>query len=399
MSGGYPMRSFPIFSARQSRSPLHNFSHGVSYWWLIAVSLLAIGCQERGSLFWDGQRLSATAISAQPGMVLQEFVCPAERFPMCHASTIAESDGTLISAWFSGPHEGSSETAIWISRKESGKTWSAPMQIADGMQTSHERFACWNPVLYQGNAGPLILFYKVGPNPRHWWGMKMTSTDHGLSWSPQERLSDGFLGPIKNKPITLADGTMLCPTSTEDPGLRLFAEGWRAYIDSTADFGKTWKRVGPLNDVNEFDTIQPTILSFTDGRLQSLCRSQQSVITQSWSLDHGATWQPMTKTTLPNPNSGIDAVTLKDGRQLLVYNHLTSGRDFLNVALSKDGEHWSAALVLEDEPGEFSYPAVIQSSDGLVHITYTWRRRNIRHVVIDPAQLISRELNAGSWPP
>ena len=107
----------------------------------------------------------------------------------------------------------------------------------------------------------------------------------------------------------------------------------------------------------------------------------------------------MTKTALPNPNSGIDAVTLKDGRQLLVYNHLTSGRDFLNVVLSKDGEHWSAALVLEDEPGEFSYPAVIQSSDGLVHITYTWRRRNVRHVVIDPAQLIGRELNAGSWPP
>ena len=331
-------------------------------------------------------------------MMRQELVFKTGLLPMCHASTIAETHGALISAWFSGAHEGASDVTIWVSRKEPGGEWSPPAQVADGIQSAHERFPCWNPVLFQPAPGPLLLFFKVGPNPRHWWGMLTTSTDDGRSWSQGTRLPEGRLGPIKNKPIQLADGTLLCPTSTEDPGLRLLEKGWRVFIESTPDLGRTWKTVGPLNDANEIDAIQPTLLQLPGGRLQTLCRSQQGVITQALSADNGATWGPMTRTTLPNPNSGIDAVTLRDGRHLLVYNHLTSGRDVLNVAISADGQRWQAALVLEDEPGEYSYPAVIQSADGLVHITYTWRRRNVRHVVVDPARLVAHDFVDGAWP-
>lgn len=96
----------------------------------------------------------------------------------------------------------------------------------------------------------------------------------------------------------------------------------------------------------------------------------------------------MKATGLPNPNSGIDAVMLRDGRALLVYNHTPRGRSPLNVALSSDGKTWKSALVLENLPGEYSYPAVIQSRDGLVHITYTWHREKIRHVIVDPAKLV-----------
>ncbi len=106
----------------------------------------------------------------------------------------------------------------------------------------------------------------------------------------------------------------------------------------------------------------------------------------------------MAATTLPNPNSGIAAVTLTDGRHLLVYNHTPKGRSPLNVAVSRDGKDWQAALVLEDQPGEYSYPAVIQTSDGLVHITYTWQRRRVRHVVVDPAKLSLRAMPGGAWP-
>ena len=68
-------------------------------------------------------------------------------------------------------------------------------------------------------------------------------------------------------------------------------------------------------------------------------------------------------------------MTLKDGRHLLIYNHTDRGRSPLNLALSKDGKSWEGALVLENDPGkEFSYPAIIQTSDGLVHMTYTWHR-------------------------
>ena len=95
----------------------------------------------------------------------------------------------------------------------------------------------------------------------------------------------------------------------------------------------------------------------------------------------------MKATALPNPSSGIDAVMLRDGRALLVYNHTEKGRSPLNIATSPDGKRWGSPLVLEDQPGEYSYPAVIQSADGLVHITYTWRRTRIKHVVIDPKQI------------
>src|SRR5690606_20125662 len=110
----------------------------------------------------------------------------------------------------------------------------------------------------------------------------------------------------------------------------------------------------------------------------------------------------MTPTGLPNPSSGTDAVTLADGRQLLVYNHNPNykGRSPLNVAISSDGEQWQAALVLEDDdgPNGYSYPAVIQSSDGLVHITYTWRRERIKHVVLDPREFNLEPIVDGTWP-
>ena len=109
-------------------------------------------------------------------------------------------------------------------------------------------------------------------------------------------------------------------------------------------------------------------------------------------------WEPIKPTLLPNPNSAIDAVMLKDGRALLVYNHSATSRSVLNVAVSNDGKRWQAALVLEDASGEFSYPAVIQTRDGLVHATYTWKRQRIKHVVLDPAKLHLRDMANGQWP-
>jgi predicted neuraminidase len=86
--------------------------------------------------------------------------------------------------------------------------------------------------------------------------------------------------------------------------------------------------------------------------------------------------------------AGIDAVRLRDGRLVLVYNHTLRGRDAIHLAVSPDeGETWGDPFVLEDGQGEFSYPAVITAADGRVHVTYTWRRTHIRHLVIDPDRL------------
>ena len=155
------------------------------------------------------------------------------------------------------------------------------------------------------------------------------------------------------------------------------------------DFGKTWQFI-PIDPGTEFNVIQPAILIHPNNKLQLLCRSKSNAIIQAFSEDNGNSWGALAKTELPNPNSGIDAVTLKNGWYLLVYNPTIQGHDDrakLNVAISKDGIKWADAFILEsEEKGEFSYPAVIQANDGRVHITYTYNRVNIKHVVLEVSQ-------------
>ena len=334
-------------------------------------------------------------------MVKSEFIFEQAPFPSCHASTIAETRNGLVAAWFGGTAERNPDVGIWFSRLENGK-WSAPVEVANGTGFSTNRFPTWNPVLFQPEDGPLMLFYKVGPSPSAWWGMLITSDDSGKTWSAPQRLPDGILGPIKNKPVQLANGDILCPSSTEGDG------GWRVHFERTSDFGKTWKATPPVNDGKEIRAIQPSILFHKRNlTLQALGRTSQDHLFETWSSDNGATWTKMQLMSLPNPNSGTDAVTLKDDRQLLVYNHNirtgsnNKGRSPLNVAVSNSGEDWSAALVLENDPNApngFAYPAVIQTRDGLVHITYTWERKRIKHVVLDPTAFILHPIKNGEWP-
>ena len=330
------------------------------------------------------------------GVLSSQFIYEDAPFPECHAATIEETPAGLVAAWFGGTREGDDDVGIWVSLHSDGK-WTEPEEVADGVQHTTLRHPCWNPVLFQQPDGPLQLYYKCGPSPSTWWGMLTESEDQGESWSWPRRLPETIDGPVKNKPVLLENGDLLCGSSTE-------YDGWTVHFEITPDAGRTWERIGPINSKDEFNAIQPTILQHTDGRLQILCRSKEERITTSWSGDNGRTWSKMTATELPNPNSGIDAVSLKDGQHLLVYNHTLrrSGeprrRALLNVALTEDGENWHAALVLENHPAEFSYPAVIQSDDGLVHILYTWKRQRIRHVTIDPSQLELEPITGGRWP-
>ena len=331
----------------------------------------------------------SSADAAEPGIVSSEFIFEKAPFPECHASTLAETKNGLVAAWFGGTREKHADVGIWVSRNESG-TWTAPLEVADGRQVD-KRHPCWNPVLFQPKDGPLLLFYKVGPNPSNWWGMLTTSSDGGKTWSQARRLPDGILGPIKNKPVQLANGDLLCPSSTEHAG-------WRIHFERSSDSGRTWQATPALNNGKEIAAIQPSILIHENGKLQAVGRSRQGKLFEIWSGDSGRTWGKMFLTAMPNPNSGIDAVTLAGGRHLLVYNHTAKGRTPLNVAVSADGKIWKAAVVLESEPGEYSYPAVIQTVDGLVHATYTWKRQRIKHVVLDPKRLVLRDMPDGKWP-
>ena len=329
---------------------------------------------------WALLALRVAAAEVGGAVEAAEFINDPMPTPSCHASTLVESGKGLVSAWFGGKDEGDKDVGIWLSRQEAG-TWQSAREVANGAQADGARHPCWNPVLFQPKRGPLLLFFKVGPTCDRWWGMLAASTDGGATWSKPRRLPNGMIGPVKNKPVELADGRVLCGTSDE-------LGGWRVHMEWTSDGGATWARTGPLNDGKTIGAIQPGFLLHPDGSVQAVGRTQQGKVFSIASADGGVTWGEMTLLDLPNPNSGIDALTLRDGRHLLVCNPVTKGRSPLAVELSDDGRAWKAALTLEDEPGkEFSYPAVIQTADGKVHITYTWKRLKVRHVVVDPGKL------------
>ena len=364
------------------------WEHPVAFVILLSV-FLAFACSKK-----ESEKMPKALKEKNQAVVLEEFVFSELPTPACHASTLAETPEGLVAAWFGGKEEGASDVDIWLSRKTEGR-WSQPVDVASGKEADGTRYPCWNPVLFQIRGGNLLLFYKAGPNPREWWGMLKKSPDGGKTWGLAKRLPKGILGPIKDKPVLLSNGNLLCGSS-EEPG------GWRVHMEWTPDFGKTWQRTPDLNDPQKVMAIQPTILRHADGRLQILCRTKSKRIYQSWSKDLGKTWSPLAPTELPNPNSGIDAVTLKDGRQLLVYNPTEAHRVPLSVAISGDGEHWQRLFDLEALTNskaanreEFSYPAAIQTSDGLVHVTYTWNRLKIKHVVIDPEKISVEKFEKG----
>jgi len=369
-----------------------------------------------------------------PAITKDEFLYEKAAFPQCHAATIVETrKGDLVASYFGGQHERHPEVCIYVSIKKKGaKEWSAPILAGDGVFSDGSRKACWNPVITEMPNGELWLFYKIGINVKDWTGWLVKSKDGGRTWSKREELPKGFLGPVKNKP-ELVDGRLLCPSSTED-------NGWKFHMEIYDLKTKQWKYVGPVeaeqalrcedmpadgglpsatvpgaftlgkkedieapdaggvadkNGMHPIDCIQPSILKLKDGRLQVLMRTRNGKIATSFSCDKGDTWSKVTLLDVPNNQSGTDAVTLKDGRHVLIYNNFQTlpgtkkgVRTPLSIAISDDGTHWRHALTLEDSPiSQYSYPSIIQGKDGKLHAVYTWRRLRVAYKEIDINEL------------
>ena len=340
--------------------------------WIVAAVLL-------GGVVMNVQGAPPHKLPGSDSIVRAEFIYESAPFPSCHASTLVEVEpGVILAAWFGGTDEGEDDVGIWLSRRDDSG-WSTPVEVA-----SAEDVPCWNPVLFKTRDGEVQLWYKAGESPMSWSGLIKRSSDNGRTWSEAELLPAGILGPIKNKPIQLDDGTIVCGTSVES---------WRAWcnwIEVTPDNGKSWRRYGPIEFPGEpFGLIQPSVYQTKSGALRFLCRSRRNIgyVCVSESRDGGVTWDPVRKTDLPHPNAGVDAVAMRDGRIALVYNHTPRGRTPLNVGVSEDdGDTWVAKVTLEDTRGEYSYPAVIQTQDGMIHTTYTWKRELIKYVVMDPSK-------------
>ena len=317
-------------------------------------------------------------------LLTAEFIFDRAPFPSCHASTLVElRDGDRLAAWFGGSAEGRPDVAIWASRRSHGQ-WSGPVELA-----REPGVAAYNPVLFHTQDRRLWLYYKFGPSPSTWSAARRFSLDEGRTWSPVEHLPAGLYGPIRAKPLVLPGGVVVSGTSVES------YHAWAAWIERSVDQGRTFTRIGPIalpiaapsNETHGL--IQPSVVALGPRHLRLYARSTRSIgkICAADSYDNGLTWTAAHALDLPNPNSGIDASALPDGRVVLVYNHSDAQRTPLNLAVSRDGEHFRMFLTLEDTPGEYSYPAMILTAAGDLEITYTWNRRKIRYARVGPAEI------------
>lgn len=324
-------------------------------------------------------------------VLCSQFLYDEAPFPSCHAATIeALPCGDLVAAFFGGAYEGSNDVGIWLCHKENGEAaWTAPECVARGEVGDSVQHPCWNPVLYRlpGTEGELLLFYKTGIFIKDWVGHLKRSHDGGRTWSAPATLgrhiSGGddypFLGAIKNKPVSAAT-RIIAPSSDE-------SVRWHIHFEISDDQGDSWRYI-TVPSPDSILSIQPTIITHPDGRLQALCRTKNGYLSSTSSSDNGLTWEPERLTDIPNNNSGIDCVTLSSGLFAMVYNPVGKDRQAefgartpITLALSSDGLHWTDILTLDSGPGEFSYPAIIEAN-GTLHIVYTWNRRKIKYVQV-----------------
>ena len=364
-----------------------------------------------------------------PHVLEEQFVYENADFPQCHSSTLCFAEnGDLLCAFNGGTAEHEPDTKVRLCRKPAGSdTWTAPEAVA---VPDKDRYCLDNPVLFRipEPGEPLLLWYKIRPGYNmkegeidistiaFWEARLKKSYDNGQTWSGFEPLPEGFLGPIKDKPVW-HDGRLVCGSSVQSKYAHI---PHRIHFEWSDDRGATWHwaepdsvaqsipcklrkpgRVGENVDVPAdpdryygnwlpISSIQPTILIHRDGSLQALSRTGNGKMSVTWSHDNGASWGPETLTDIPQNGSGIDAVTLPDGRFALVYNDFEtlpgrSGgpRSPLKVAVSEDGLHWTDVVTLENDAiKEYSYPAVICDDEGCLHIAYTWRRYRIKYVKV-----------------
>ena len=377
------------------------------YAWPLWQRLHTSGPASRG--FAD-KNLPVAFQSGEPYFV-EEFITPPADIQV-HAASIAElKDGTLVAAWNGGKHEGSADIRIYFTTRAVGKHWSPRSGIVSRESASRElnRYikTLGNPLLFTDLTDRLTLIF-VTVSLGRWSGSSLnmkTSTDRGRTWSRSQRLT---LNPffnlgelVRNNALRLANGGFAVPIHHEFAGI--FSE-------------LLWLHPGGLAQAPEYfktrltrgkKYLQPAIVEFSPSDALAFHRSSRpnGRIAMSLSHDGGTTWTAPWPLDLPNPGSGLNAMLLSDGRVLLAFNDSLSRRDKLALAVSSraaaeatgiDFRRWRRVAILEYTPGkDFSYPFMLRTADGKIHMVYTWNRERIKHVVFNE-KWIERRLSSGS---
>jgi predicted neuraminidase len=329
----------------------------------------------------------------------EELVDPALSTPSAHVASLCElPDGRLGAAWYGGTREGHQDVALFFSLRSKGEagSWSPPQAVVtrDSATRELQRYVrkVGNAVVFADTRGALWLVY-VSVAVGGWSGSSLNfkrSVDDGRTWTPSRRLTlspfDNISELVKNKPATLAGGDWVLPIYHEAAGK--FPELlWFREVPGVFSFAKTRLFGGAT-------AFQPALVPLASNEALALCRPAggSRAIMLSRSTDAGLHWSAPQSTGLPNPDSGVDALRLFDGRLLMAFNDSTKARDNLRLAISNDnGVSWTRAATIVAEPGgEFSYPFLLQSADGRVHLVYTWQRKGIKHVAFSLAWLNSR---------
>lgn len=301
--------------------------------------------------------------------------------PAHHCSSLAQApNGDLVSVWYGGSYESAEDQKLFFARRPVGtRTWSSPVVLQqDTLQPPG------NAVIFVDNRSRLwIVWCRMEESrPLRRGGgwvycrlMYRISTDSGQTWTADKPMFDKQVyGVPRNGPITLRDGTFILPIKNHDDNTMCLV---------TTDDGQSWQRRGPVSTGS-----QPAIIERSDGSLMALLRHRPHILS-SLSHDAGRTWTEPHPLPLKNPGAGITLTKLKNGHLVLVFNDSESERTPLSITRSLDeGRTWQTPLHLESNPGEYSYPSIIQSTDGKIHLTYTFRRYAIKHVEMNEDWLI-----------
>jgi hypothetical protein len=352
------------------------------------------------------------------GAVLETHDIPHGDLPrerQIHAATITEAaDGTLVAAWFGGSREGRPDVGIWAARKPVDGPWGEPVVVDDGVREdargAPREHACWNPVLFTDpGSGRLYLWFKITgqsdlPGYKNWWGAVRTSEDHGRTWSDRiwlpeiapaqrhaafEPYAFRATGPVKNRPIVLPDGDLLCASSTESP------LGWRIHFERYKAGDWTGEKhgveiIGPVLEAGanaprgpgDAHAIQPSFVVLSPDMRHLAVFARESAWSES--TDGGRTWSPIERSPI-DTKAGSHALTTANGVHLLAFNPPPDRRP-LSLARSFDGQRW--AVLVQDVSGNrdtADYPTMMQGADGRIHIVHSHGREHVRHIVLDAA--------------